>query len=461
MKNTKEYDIIIVGGGISGLMCAYNAIQIDPDLKIAIFEKGPGLDNRVCPIVTKKSKTCVKCSSCSIMTGVAGAGAFSDGKYNIGTEYGGWLTNYFDHEYIMKYLYQANDILEKYGAITETYKPNNELKLMCLQNDLHMLQAEVKHLGTDLNLITMHKFTEDLANYVEIYPLSDVTGVDKNLMEVTVETKEGIKKFKAQNIVFAVGRYGSEFLSQWCKDNGVNLHNNQIDIGVRVELPRIIWQSMSKKIYEPKILYRTNKYNDNTRTFCFNDGGSVVIENTDGIITVNGHSYSDESKKTEYSNFAILCTNTFTQPFNEPIEYAKHIAGLANKLSGGSVLIQRFGDLIKGRRTDEARLSKGTTKPTLKAVPGDLSLCLPKRHLDNVIDTIYALDKVAPGTANEDTLLYGVECKYYSARPEMNNFEIENCKNIYAIGDGAGITRSLSQAAASGLIVGEIIANKK
>ncbi len=226
---------------------------------------------------------------------------------------------------------------------------------------------------------------------------------------------------------------------------------------MRVELPYEIWEDFSSKIYEPKIYYKSSKYGDKTRMFCFNERGYVVTENSDGILTVNGHSYKDKAKQSMNSNFALLCSTHFTSPFHEPVEYARDVASLANKISGGSVLVQRLGDLEQGKRTSDIRLAKSSTRPTLNAVPGDLSLCMPKRQLDNIIETLHALDKVAPGTANYDTLLYGVECKYYSARPETENFELKNTKGIYALGDGAGFTRSLSQAAANGLIVADIL----
>ena len=254
---------------------------------------------------------------------------------------------------------------------------------------------------------------------------------------------------------------GSKLFTKWCADNQIPMTNNQVDIGVRVELPSMIWEDFAKKIYEPKIIYRSKRYGDTTRMFCFNDRGSVVTENTDGVLTVNGHSYRDPARKTANSNFALLSTIRFTQPFREPIEYARHVASLANLISGGSVLVQRLGDLECGRRTEEKRLRQSTTIPTLNAVPGDLSLCMPKRQLDNIIETLHALDAVAPGTSNYDTLLYGIECKYYSARPECENFQVKGCKNIYAIGDGAGFTRSLSQASANGLYVADLLTRKK
>lgn len=456
---TKEkfYDIAIIGGGIGGLLTAYKAIGNNPDLKIVVFEKGRDLKERACPMVAQKLDKCLKCPVCAIMNGMAGAGAFSDGKYIIGTEYGGWLTDFVSDATIMKYINEANSILEKYDATKQIYNPNDELKLECYKHDLFMQQVKLKHLGTEENYTTMLKLIEDLKKSVEICTLTEVINVDKEKNEIIIKKNNIEEKIKANYIVWAVGRAGSEYFAEWCKKNKIGLVNNQVDIGVRVELPRLIWKNFAEKIYEPKILYRSKKYGDITRMFCFNDGGHVIIENTDSILSVNGHSYKAENLKTTNSNFALLSTIKFTQPFNQPIEYAKVVAGLANKISGGSVLVQRFGDLIKGRRTDDTRLRKSTTKPTLNAVPGDLSLCIPKRQLDNIIETIYALDKVAPGTANEDALLYGVECKYYSARPEIENFKLKGCTNIYAVGDGAGITRSLSHAGANGLMVGDII----
>ncbi|WP_343281841.1 NAD(P)/FAD-dependent oxidoreductase, partial [Ligaoa zhengdingensis] len=287
---------------------------------------------------------------------------------------------------------------------------------------------------------------------------TEVLDVDRNTRVVTVLDQDGEHTLTADRVIFAVGRAGSRFFVKWCEKNHIPLQNNQVDVGVRVELPAIVWEDFSKKIYEPKIWYRSKGYGDTTRMFCFNEGGQVVTENTDGVLTVNGHSYRDQARKTQNSNFALLSTIRFTQPFNNPIEYARHVASLANLISGGSVLVQRLGDLKLGRRTDEKRLKQSTVRPTLDAVPGDLSLCMPKRQLDNILETLEALDHIAPGTSNYDTLLYGIECKYYSARPECENFQIVGCQEIYAIGDGAGFTRSLSQAAANGLYVADLLA---
>lgn len=455
----EKFNTVIVGGGIGGIMAAYRLADSN-NQKVLLLEKGHEIFNRSCPIVTQKTNKCLKCKPCAIMEGMGGAGAFSDGKYIISTEYGGWLTEFLPPNIVIDYIEQADKILVSFGATKERYMPDNELKKQCLQYDLHMQQAQIKHLGTDQNYDTMRKLIEDLREKVIIQADSAVTDINKDKNTVTYINKGKECEVQADNIIIAVGRAGSRFFSDWCKQNKIPTVNNQVDIGVRVELPALIWRDFSAKIYEPKIWYRSKCYGDITRMFCFNERGSVVTENTDGVLTVNGHAYKDEDKKTQNSNFALLTTTRFTQPFNEPIEYARYVASLANKISGGSVLVQRLGDLKAGRRTNEERLKKSTTIPTLNAVPGDLALCMPKRQLENIIEALDQLDKIAPGTANYDTLLYGVECKYYSIRPQTNNFEIEGTKGIYAIGDGAGFTRSLSHAAAHGLYVADNILKK-
>lgn len=458
MKSSmSKYDVAIVGGGISALMAALRLGRENPKLKIILIEKGLPLESRNCPLVRGKSSACLKCAHCAIMEGMAGAGAFSDGKYVISTEYGGWLTEILDRSVVIDYIEQADGILVGFGASTERYHPDNELKTLCLMHDLHMQQAELKHLGTDSNYNTMKNMIAEVSKHVEILTQTEVVDMDKDAHVLI--TPDG--EITADVILLAVGRVGSRWFAGWCRKNGIRMSNNQVDIGVRVELPALIWDHFSKKIYEPKIWYRSKRYGDVTRMFCFNERGHVVMENTDGVLTVNGHAYKDEARKTENSNFALLSTTMFTQPFDNPIEYARYVASLANLISGGSVLVQRLGDLEAGRRTNELRLRDATTKPTLNVVPGDLSLCMPKRQLDNIIETLHALDRIAPGTANFDTLLYGVECKYYSARPAAVDFELEGCKNIFAAGDGAGFTRSLSHAAANGLYIADKILKRQ
>ena len=453
----------IVGGGISGLMAAYRLSFNSNIDKIIIFEKGNDIRRRICPLLNHAVDKCANCKHCAIMEGLAGTGAFSDGKYNITTEFGGWLQDIMPSEDVLKYIEQADNILMNFGATEERYMPDDTLKKLCMQHDLYMQQSQCKHLGTDANFDTMCNLIDYLkeSNNVEIKTNCEVLNVLQENDGCIVDTSN--KTVFVDKVVFAVGRSGSNFFSTWCSKNNIQLSNNQVDIGVRVELPSIIWEDFEKKIYEPKILYRTKQYGDITRMFCFNGRGEVVTENTNGVLTVNGHAYKAEEKKTHNTNFALLSTIRFTEPFKEPIEYARHVAKLANMISGDSVLVQRLGDLENGRRTDVSRLKQSTVQPTLKsAVAGDLSLCIPKRQLDNIIETLHALDNIAKGTANYDTLLYGVECKYYSARPKTtSSFELIDSfgvlNNIYAIGDGAGFTRSLSQAAAQGLMVADNI----
>lgn len=456
----EKYDVVIIGGGIGGLMCAYRLVEKKDSLSVLILERGKSLEERSCPILAKKVNKCIKCKPCAIMEGMAGAGAFSDGKYNITTEYGGWLPNIMEQEEVLDYIHQADDILVKYGADNEVYHPDDELKALCLQNDLHMQQAEVKHLGTDANYSTMLNFIHSMDGKVDIETQAIVSDVDKDSHVVTYTKNNEEKTVTGDKVIFAVGRVGNGMFEEWCNKYNIKRTNNQVDIGVRVELPYQIWEHFSSRIYEPKIYFKNGHYGDHTRMFCFNERGYVVTENSDGVLTVNGHSYKDKAKQSNNSNFALLSSTYFTEPFDQPVEYARYVASLANKISGGYVLVQRLGDLEKGRRTTASRLKDSSTRPTLNAIPGDLSLCMPKRQLDNIIETLHALDKVAPGTANEDTLLYGIECKYYSARPEAKDFELCAAPGIYALGDGAGFTRSLSQAAANGLIVADIILKK-
>jgi len=450
----KEYDLAVIGGGISGLMAAYKLLQNKPNSRIIVFDKGKNVTDRHCPIIERQSDKCLDCNPCSTTCGVAGAGAFSDGKFIITNEYGGWLSDYISPEDAIKYMELADSILVSFGASEFRYKPNNQLKKLCLQNGLYMKQGEVKHFGTENNIRIMRNFVEALSKSCEIMSECEVLNVKKEEHVVLLRNSESIF---AECIIFSVGRSGNSFLKNWCLDNGVEINNNNVDIGVRVELPSSIWEDISQKVYDPKISYRSKKYGDETRMFCFNEGGQVVTENTDGIKTVNGHAYADPKLKSKNSNFALLSTIKFSEPFEKPIEYIKSIAGIANYISNGTVIVQRFGDLISGHRTTQENLRNTTVRPTLNAYPGDLSLCIPKRQLDNIIETVEKLDAIAPGTANYDTLLYGVECKYYSARPRVNNFELDGCTKIYACGDGAGFTRSLAQAAANGLYISDKI----
>lgn len=452
------YDIAIIGGGIGGIMAAYRAKQNSPNSKIVIIEKGMALQKRHCP-AGRKNK-CVHCKICSITSGYAGAGAFSDGKFNIGTAYGGSLGEELGEETAMEYINGVDEVLHSFSAdYPELYMSNDELKLKCLQNNLRLLDMNVRHLGTDKNFTTMKNIIEWLDEHgVEMLHLTDCTDIEKIDNGYAVSISKG-EKIKTKKLIIATGRSGADFVKTICEKFGIHINANSVDIGVRVEMKDAIWREFSEKIYEPKILYRTKTFEDRTRMFCFNQGGLVSAENNHGVITANGHSFAEKDKKTDNCNFAILSSIHFAGDFNKPTEYAANIAKNMNFAGEGNIIVQRFGDLIRGRRTNEHRLSANSVTPTLKAFAGDLSIVMPYRALTNIIETIYALDKVAPGCANDDTLLYGCENKYYSIRP-VHNGHFEIADGMYLIGDGSGITRGLSQSGAMGLYVADHISGK-
>ena len=461
MNNNNKYDVVIIGGGIGGLMTAYSLLENKPKSKVLIIDKGEMLHNRKCP--AQNGKACVHCKTCAITSGFAGAGAFSDGKFNLGTAYGGTLGEAIGEDKACNYIETVDDILidcvgeENAPSI---YYSDDSLKLKCLQNDLQLLDMNVRHWGTDKNLLVMGKLIERLitmgCEMRENLTVDDVVPYSDFNARYIVCCKETNEKLLCDNVVFAVGRNGSKYFTQFCAENGIPMTSNAVDIGVRVEMKDSVWKEFSDKIYEPKILCKTTTFEDKTRMFCFNKGGIVSAENNDGIITANGHAYADKDKKTDNCNFAILTSIHFTEPFDKPTVYAQNISSLANMIGNGNVIVQRFGDLVRGRRTNEHRLAQCTVRPTLKATPGDISLVLPHRILTDIIETIYALNKVAPGTANDDTLLYACESKYYSVRPKMdNNFSL--MPGIYAVGDCSGICRGLSQSGAMGLYVAENI----
>lgn len=453
------YDVIIIGAGPGGIFAAYELVNKDKNLKIAIIEKGKALDKRACPIDGKKIKSCIKCDTCSIMSGFGGAGAFSDGKYNITNDFGGTLYEHIGSDTAIELMHYVDDINVLYGGQdTKLYSTaKSSFKKLCMQNKLKLLDASVRHLGTDINYVVLNNLYNELNKHVDIYFNTEVLDIkiDKNIYLVTTKCDT----YKAKNCIVSAGRSGSKWIQEICQKLNIETNSNRVDIGVRVELPAPIFSNLTDELYESKIVYRTEKYEDNVRTFCMNPNGIVVNENTNGIITVNGHSYEDDKLKTNNTNFALLVSKTFSEPFKDSNSYGESIARLSNMLGGG-VIVQRFGDLIRGRRTNEKRLSKSMVTPTLSATPGDLSLVLPKRILDDIIEMIYALDKVAPGTANDDTLLYGVEVKFYNMEVAVDeNLETIH-KGLYIIGDGSGVTHSLSHASASGIYVAREIVKK-
>lgn len=454
-----KYDVIIIGAGPGGIFAAYELMQQKPNLKVAVFEAGHALNKRKCPIDGEKIKSCINCKSCSIMSGFGGAGAFSDGKYNITNDFGGTLYEYIGKKHALDLMHYVDEINLKYGGEgTKLYSTaGTRFKTICIQNDLHLLDASVRHLGTDINYVVLENLYAFLKDKVEFF-------FDTPVLSVKV-TEEGYEVFckdtthQSQDCIISVGRSGSKWMESVCRDLGITTKSNRVDIGVRVELPAAVFAHLTDELYESKIVYRTKKYEDKVRTFCMNPKGAVVNENTNGIITVNGHSYENPAKQTDNTNFALLVAKHFSEPFKDSNGYGESIARLSNMLGGG-VIVQRFGDLIQGRRSTPSRIEEAFITPTLNATPGDLSLVLPKRILDGIIEMIYALDKVAPGTANEDTLLYGVEVKFYNMEVEVDEKLESKHKGLYIIGDGSGITHSLSHASASGIHVARNITAK-
>ncbi|MEE0741210.1 MAG: NAD(P)/FAD-dependent oxidoreductase [Emergencia sp.] len=456
----KKYDIIIAGAGASGVFMSYELTKERNNASVLMLDKGAPLEKRICPIKAGKTQTCIKCSPCHIMNGYGGAGTLSDGKYNITTQFGGDLHQYVGTKEAMELMEYVDSVLcSMGGSDAKLYSTaSSDLKTRCLQHDLHLLEAKVRHLGTDRNVEILGRIFDYIQHRIDTQFYTTIEDIERQEDGTfAVFTNKG--DFVCDKLVLATGRSGSKWIAKVCDKLGVEQKKNRVDIGVRVELPAEVFKHITDDVYESKIVYKTDRYNDLVRTFCMNPYGEVVSENTNGIVTVNGHSYADVSLHTENTNFALLVSNKFTEPFEDSNEYGESIARLSNMLGGG-VLLQRFGDLVKGRRSSERRMEKCFTRPTLNATPGDLSLVIPKRQLDSIIEMIYALDKVAPGTANEDTLLYGVEVKFYNSKVKVDH-HLETCiPGLYALGDGSGVTHSLSQASASGVYVARILAEQ-
>lgn len=456
-----QYDVGIIGGGPAAIFAAYEFSIKFPNITVIMIEEGNEIRKRSCPISLKQVPQCISCKPCNIMRGFGGAGAFSDGKYNFTTEFGGWLSEYLSTEEVIQLIDYVDELNLAQGAPSEYFTTKNAtIGIKALRNDIHLLSAKVRHLGTENNLRILGHIFDELSQKIKMLfntKIENITILDKGF-ELTTNSSANTT-INCNYLIAAPGRAGAEWFSDQCRKLGLKQLNNQVDVGVRVEVPAAVFAHITDEVYEAKLVYRTKQYGDLVRTFCMNPNGYVVAENTDGIITVNGHSYRDPKMHSKNTNFALLVSNTFTEPFKEPLQYGKRIASFSNMLGGG-VLVQRFGDLIKGRRTNDKRLQKSFTSPTLTATPGDLSLVLPKRHMDNIIEMIYALDKVAPGMANDDTLLYGVEVKFYSSRLELSNKLETTINNMFAVGDGAGITRGLSQASASGVFVAREIGQR-
>lgn len=447
-----KYDVVIIGAGPGGIFAAYELVKEDKGLKVAVFEAGNELSKRKCPIDGNKIKSCIGCKTCSIMSGFGGAGAFSDGKYNITNDFGGTLYQYIGEKQALDLMHYVDQINMQFGGEgTKMYSTaGTKFKKLCLQHELKLLDASVRHLGTDKNYTVLENLYNFLKDRVDFFFNTHVDHIRKTESGYEVEAKGQV--YSCDKCIISVGRSGSKWMEKVCNEMQIPTTSNRVDIGVRVELPAVIFSHLTDELYESKIVYQTKQFEDRVRTFCMNPYGEVVNENTNGIITVNGHSYESADKHTDNTNFALLVAKHFSEPFKDSNGYGESIAKLSNMLGGG-VIVQRFGDLIRGRRSNHDRMANCTTRPTLKATPGDLSLVLPKRILDGIIEMIYALDKIAPGTANDDTLLYGVEVKFYNMEVKLDENLQTKHEGLYIIGDGSGVTHSLSHASASGVYV--------
>ena len=455
----KDYDIIVVGAGASGAFLAYELTKLNTNKKVLVIDGGRRVENRTCPITEGKVDHCIGCKPCNIMYGFGGAGTLSDGKYNITTNFGGDLHRYIGEKKAMELMEYVDSVLMKFdgGDDLELYSTDkNDLKTKCLRYDLHLLDAKVRHFGTDRNKLILQKMYDYVKDTVDFEFSTMVEDVEYENGKYIVKTNKG-EEYSADDLVLAAGRSGSKWTGDVCDKFGIKSKRNRVDIGLRVEVPAEVFKHITDDVYEAKIMYQTKQYNDIVRTFCMNPYGHVVTENTNGILTVNGHSFTDPKLQSENTNFALLVTNRFTEPFEDSNEYGESIAKLSNMLGGG-VLMQRFGDLVMGRRSSERRMAQCFTKPTMNATAGDLSLVMPKRQLDDIIEMIYQLDKIAPGMANDDTLLYGIEVKFYNSEIEVDEKFESNHKGLYCIGDGSGATHSLSQASACGIEVARVLA---
>ena len=455
------YDVAIIGAGPAGIFFALEITKLKPDWKIAIFEKGPQIDQRKC--LVREGYKCPPCKTCNLLCGWGGAGAFSDGKLTLSSNVGGHLHEYMQKSKLQELISYTDNIYLNYGATNIVHGTDNEavseISRKAKFAELKLIHSPIRHMGSDKSLVVLKNMYQELADKIEIYPNEQAEALLIENNKIKGFTTKNGKTINAEYVIVSPGREGAEWLNKEFKKSGIEFENNAVDIGVRVELPASVMAELTNKLYEVKLLYNSPSFGDDVRTFCMNPYGEVVCENYEGIITVNGHSYSE--KKTEYTNFALLVSKKFTEPFKEPIAYGQHIARLANMLAGG-VLVQRFGDLLAGRRSTHAKIADGTVNPTFKeAVPGDLSLVLPYRHLTGIIEMIKALDKIAPGVASRYTLLYGVEVKFYSAKVKLTKeLETDRIKNLFAIGDGAGVTRGLIQASASGIYTARIISSR-
>lgn len=456
-----KYDVIIVGAGPAGIFSALELVEKN-NLNVLVVDRGAEIDKRKCP--SSRGFECRHCEPCSVLSGWGGAGAYSDGKLTLSTEVGGWLNQYVTQKELKNLVQYVDNIYLDYGASEQVYGGDidkvEQIERQASAAGLRLIRQEVRHMGTEKCAATLRKMRKYLNDKITFLPKTDVkTILTENNTVKGIESVNGEKYF-AKYVIVAPGRGGAEWLKTEAQFLGLKTVNNPVDVGVRVEVSAVAMENLTKTLYEPKLVYYSKLFDDMVRTFCVSPYGEVTTESYDGVLTVNGQSYSEH--KTDNTNFAILVSTSFTEPFKEPIAYGKYIARLSNLLSGG-VIVQRLGDLVSGRRSTPERISRSTVTPTLKnATPGDLSFVLPYRYLSDIREMLQALDVIAPGVHSRDTLLYGVEVKFYSSHLELTASLESEIKNMFTIGDGAGVTRGLIQASASGVIVArEILKREK
>lgn len=467
-----QFDVAIVGAGPAGIFTAYELVLINPQLKVVLIDKGNDIHQRKCPIMEKKIEICPMRQdqtsgcypACSITCGFGGAGAYSDGKFNITEEFGGWLSEYIDSQEVNELIHYVDEINLKFGATSDitdpTTKKVKEIEKKGYAAGLKLLRAKVRHLGTEVNLQILKNifsYLEDKVSYMFKIAVEDIEIQNDQVQSIKLVNGEIIS---CSYLVLAPGRDGSTWLEKVLRNHNIEMSNNQVDIGVRIETSDIIMEEINVNLYEGKFIFNAS-VGTKVRTFCSNPSGHVVIENHSGTMLANGHAFKNPKLGSHNTNFALLVSHVFSEPFNQPNQFAHEIAGLANKLTNGSIIVQKYGDILKGRRTTQKRLDEGFIRPTLQtAVPGDLGLVLPYNTMKSIIEMIEALEHVTPGIASEHTLLYGVEAKFYSARPKINsNFETK-IKHLYVAGDGAGLTRGLAQAGANGVYIARDILKK-
>lgn len=461
MKRTKKYDVVIIGAGPAGIFTALELLKSRKKPKILMIEKGKDIDRRACPLIIR-DVSCTKCRECDLLSGWGGAGAFSDGKLSLSPEVGGFLSRYMEKDDVRTLIHYVDDIYVRYGAPKELFgsRPEevHELESLAAKNNLVLVPSKIRHIGTDRCGILLKRIREDIDRKVDVlFQTEAVTVIVDKGGYRGVKLKNGTE-ILSRHLVLAPGREGSRWLEEESRRLNLTLLKNPVDIGVRVELPAPVFEPLTKATYEPKLLFYSKRFDDKVRTFCVNPYGEVVKEYLKGVWTVNGHSYA--KRKTNNTNFALLVSTYFTEPFDEPISYGRYIAQLANFLGEG-VIVQRLGDLLSGRRSTPERISKGIVQPTLKdATPGDLSFVLPYRYLCDIMEMLEALDSIAPGVSSRHTLLYGVEVKFYSMQLKLTDRLETEIKNVFAVGDGAGVSRGLIQASASGVVAAREILNR-